>query len=345
MQKGPTKAFLFLSLIIIWSLTFYLLALILGLIPPENQYELYYLLSKSTSAFTYIRKIFAFADDWTWINLIIAYCIIIILFCISDIFLLKFIPLLRPSPSKNLYTEGFIWICRLTANTFVVLITCIIIAFIVNKTTSKPLILKPEQLQGKYHVLVLGTSKYIHNTNKPNLYYQQRIQTAVWLYKNGYVSQFTLSGDHQGKHYSEPHDMLNDLLLNGVPKSIINLDLTGYRTFDSIKKIKNSSKLNVLVVSQQFHLERALFIAHKNNLKVYGFPASGNMNQAMIQREALAKIKVLLDIYILNTQAFGTQAQQRRNISFFKIQDAILLIFLALVSYLSGVLTKQILSF
>ena len=85
--------------------------------------------------------------------------------------------------------------------------------------------------------LLLGTSKYLVD-GRPNLYYLFRIQAAVELYKHGKIKYIIVSGDNGTTDYNEPEDMRNDLIAQGVDASHIYLDHAGFRTFDSIVRLK-----------------------------------------------------------------------------------------------------------
>jgi SanA protein len=92
----------------------------------------------------------------------------------------------------------------------------------------------------------------------------------------------------------------------GVPDSVLVLDYAGLRTFDSMIRAKDVFGLDsVMVVSQRFHNERAVFIARKNGMAAFGYNASNVMYQNQLKvkfREVFAKVKCILDVYVLNTK-------------------------------------------
>lgn len=150
--------------------------------------------------------------------------------------------------------------------------------------------------------LVLGTIKNQQN-GKPNLYFVYRIKAAVELFKTGKVKHLIVSGDNHIKGYDEPEDMRQALIAEGVPDSCITLDYAGFRTLDSIircKAIFGQSKFTI--ISQQFHNQRAIFIARKNGLETVAYNAQGvtkNYGLRTNMREYLARVKATLDIYVL----------------------------------------------
>lgn len=149
--------------------------------------------------------------------------------------------------------------------------------------------------------LLLGTSKYLSDS-MVNLYYQYRIDATVALYKAGKIQYVLISGDNSRKEYSEPEMMQADLIAAGIPAERIFLDFAGFRTLDSIVRCKLVfGEDDILIISQPFHNERALFIADKKDIKAVAFNAqdvSANYGFKTQLREKLARIKLLLDIAI-----------------------------------------------
>jgi SanA protein len=151
---------------------------------------------------------------------------------------------------------------------------------------------------------VLGASqKTVRGTT--NLYFSYRIQAAYQLFKAGKVSYLLLSGDNHIKGYDEPSDMRNALLALGVPDSCIVLDYAGFRTLDSVVRCNEVfGEDSITVISQEFHNQRALFIASKNNIDAIGFNAqevNKNYSFRTRVREYFARVKCVLDIYVLYT--------------------------------------------
>jgi len=153
--------------------------------------------------------------------------------------------------------------------------------------------------------LVLGTAKYVKR-GKINFFYKYRIEAAAKLYKAKKVKAILVSGDNATKYYNEPLRMRRDLIKLGVPKSKIYLDFAGFRTLDSIKRAKKIFGLKKFtIVSQKFHLQRAIFIANHSGVDAIGFIAKDYPGTKaalrMRLREYLARVKAFLDIYILHT--------------------------------------------
>ena len=148
--------------------------------------------------------------------------------------------------------------------------------------------------------LVLGTSKFLSN-GQVNLYYQYRIEAAIALYKAGKIRYIVVSGDNSRKTYDEPTQMKNDLISGGVPEDVIYLDYAGFRTWDSVVRIKEIfSQNNFTVISQRFHNERAIYLAQRYGLDAVGFNAkdvSKYYGFKTNRREKLARVKVFVDFF------------------------------------------------
>ncbi len=153
--------------------------------------------------------------------------------------------------------------------------------------------------------LVLGTAKYVRK-GKINYFYKYRIDAATKLYKAGKVRAILVSGDNATKYYNEPARMKRDLIQRGIPSDKIYMDFAGFRTLDSILRAKEVFGLKkYIIVSQKFHLQRALFIAQKSGADAIGFVAKDVPRTVaafkMRMREYAARVKAFLDIYILHT--------------------------------------------
>ena len=163
-----------------------------------------------------------------------------------------------------------------------------------------------QNIPPKKAALLLGTAKYIAK-GKHNYFYIYRIRAAASLWKAGKVKAIVVSGDSSTKYYDETTRMQKDLIKAGVPKKYIVLDRLGLRTLDSIVRAEAIFDLKeYIIISQKFHLERALFIAKAKGQDVIGFIAKDIPGTAaayrMKAREYLARVKAFLDVTILHTE-------------------------------------------
>lgn len=153
--------------------------------------------------------------------------------------------------------------------------------------------------------LILGTSKF-NSAGFTNLYFVNRIEAAVQLYKAGKVKHLIVSGDNRSNDYNEPLDMKKALIARGVPESAITLDYAGLRTFDSVIRCREVfGQQQFVVISQKFQDERALFIAHHHDIDAIAFTADDVPQRYSLKttiREYFARMRAMLDIYFLNAQ-------------------------------------------
>ncbi|MGG6230617.1 SanA/YdcF family protein [Tenacibaculum sp. SDUM215027] len=147
--------------------------------------------------------------------------------------------------------------------------------------------------------LLLGTVKYLSD-GRVNLYYQFRLNAAVELYKAKKIDFILVSGDNGSEGYDEPTDFKNDLIEAGIPENKIYLDYAGFRTLDSMVRVKEIfGQTSITIISQQFHNERALYLANHFDIDAIGFNAKGVSGKKAIKvqlREYLARVKVFVDI-------------------------------------------------
>ncbi|MBV7270452.1 SanA/YdcF family protein [Winogradskyella luteola] len=142
--------------------------------------------------------------------------------------------------------------------------------------------------------LLLGTGKYAASGNI-NLFYKYIVDAAVKLYKGGKIEYILVSGDNSRKDYDEPSDFKKDLIAKGIPEHKIFLDYAGFRTLDSVVRAKKVfGQTSVTFISQKFHNQRAIYIAHHYNIKAIGFNARDVYKSHL--REYLARSKASLDL-------------------------------------------------
>ena len=154
--------------------------------------------------------------------------------------------------------------------------------------------------------LLLGTNKYIAKGRK-NYYYLYRIRAAAALWQAGKVQAIVVSGTNDSKYYNETRSMYKDLVKAGVPAKYIGQDFAGFRTLDSVMRAEAIFDLKeYIIISQKFHLERAIFIARAKGQKVIGFEAKAKEGTTaaykMKARELLARTKAFMDVYLLHTE-------------------------------------------
>lgn len=159
-----------------------------------------------------------------------------------------------------------------------------------------------ESIPHKRVAVLLGTNPRTKSGNM-NWFYKHRIDAAVALYKQGKFDRLLISGDNSLKTYSEPDEMKADLVEAGIPDSVIYLDFAGFSTYDSMVRAKKVFGLSeFIVISQDFHNQRAVYIARQNDIDAIGFNAKKvafrKWRLKMEFREILARVKAVGDVMI-----------------------------------------------
>lgn len=156
--------------------------------------------------------------------------------------------------------------------------------------------------------LLLGTSRILANGN-PNPYFYNRIEAAAELYRSGKIKNIIASGDNSRIHYNEPEDMKQALIKSGVPADKIYEDFAGFRTLDSVVRAREIFGQNsYIIISQEFHNERAVFLAQKNGIEAFGYNAKDVNKYAGFKtnmREKIARAKVFWDFLFGVEPKFG----------------------------------------
>lgn len=149
--------------------------------------------------------------------------------------------------------------------------------------------------------LLLGTAPKLKDGSN-NLYFDYRISATVDLYKAQKIKYILISGDNRHENYNEPEEMKQSLMARGIPESAIYMDYAGFRTLDSVVRAKEVfCQSDVTIISQNFHNERAIFIAERNGINAIGFNAKDVETYAGLKtqiRELFARVKVFIDLAI-----------------------------------------------
>ena len=121
-------------------------------------------------------------------------------------------------------------------------------------------------------ILVLGAGL---KNGKPSPVLKDRLDTAYEAYIKGASSKIIVSGDHGRKNYDEVNVMKDYLISKGVPSDDIFMDHAGFSTYDTIYRAKEIFLCDkVLIITQEFHIFRSLYIAKKLDLEAEGVSAT-----------------------------------------------------------------------
>ena len=157
----------------------------------------------------------------------------------------------------------------------------------------------PAQVPRAQAALVLGAQ--VMPNGKPSSMLADRITAAEELYRTGRVEKLLLSGDHGRVSYDEVGTMRRILLARGIPAEDIFTDHAGFDTWDSAQRARRVFNVrSAVVVTQGFHMARALYDARHAGLEATGYIADrrsyGRVMPRLRVREAAARVKTLADV-------------------------------------------------
>ncbi len=153
----------------------------------------------------------------------------------------------------------------------IILVPVIINFYVILSTKNRIVSGYSELLTDIDYIVVLGAGI---RRGKPSPMLEDRLKTGISLYNNDISNKILITGDHMNDDYDEVTVMKNYLLEHGIPEEDIITDNYGISTYDSIYRVKNVYKSNkVVIVSQRYHLYRALFLSDNLDLESYGVEA------------------------------------------------------------------------
>lgn len=181
------------------------------------------------------------------------------------------------------------------------------------KEVASPHILTPEaaaEMEDVDCILVLGC--LVHSDGEPSDMLHDRLQRGVALYKAGAAPKLLMSGDHGQDDYDEVATMKQFAITEGVPSEDVFMDHAGFSTYESIIRARDVFQAKkIIIVTQEYHLYRALYLAQKLGVEAYGVSAdyreySGQGGREM--REILARVKDFAFSYLEPEPTYGGDA-------------------------------------
>lgn len=172
------------------------------------------------------------------------------------------------------------------------------------KNQGSKYIMSPQNTPEVDAILVLGAGVYSDGTVCPML--KDRLDTALAVYDKNASTKFLVSGDHGQVNYNEVKAMKNYLLKNGIKSENIFMDHAGFSTYESIYRAKDIFEVKkVTIVTQEYHLMRAVYTARKLGLQAYGVSADKQNYPYMPHyknREIAARCKDFVYVNILKPE-------------------------------------------
>ena len=149
------------------------------------------------------------------------------------------------------------------------------------------------QLEGVDCIIVLGCQ--VRTDGTPSHMLEDRLKRGVALYDLGVAPKLLMSGDHGTQEYDEVDAMKRYAVDNGVPSADVFMDHAGFSTYDTVCRAKEIFQAEkVVIVTQTYHLYRAMYIAQALGLEAYGVAAEYRQYSGQFARdvrEALARVK------------------------------------------------------
>jgi len=163
--------------------------------------------------------------------------------------------------------------------------TIFIINFFVKATTKKQIL--TENLVGELEdidcILVLGAGIW---GDKPSPMLEDRLLQAISLYENNVSTKIIMSGDHGRNEYDEVNTMKDYAIEKGVPSENIFMDHAGFSSYESIYRAKEIFQAKkIVIVTQEYHLYRSLYIAKQLGVEAYGVGADPRKYAGQAYRE------------------------------------------------------------
>ncbi|RME45011.1 MAG: hypothetical protein D6791_11805 [Chloroflexi bacterium] len=169
-------------------------------------------------------------------------------------------------------------------------------------------ILPAAQVAHRPTALVLGAGVWPSGRLTPVL--ADRMMTAIELYRAGKVDKLLLSGDNRFPEYNEPARMADFARAQGLPESALAYDYAGRRTYDSCYRARHIfGQDRIVVVTQAFHLPRALYVCRRLGIDAIGVAADrrsyGPSGVWFALREAAARVRAWLDVHLIHPPVVG----------------------------------------
>ncbi|MEI6864113.1 MAG: ElyC/SanA/YdcF family protein [Candidatus Adlerbacteria bacterium] len=197
-----------------------------------------------------------------------------------------------------------VWATRMFLVLFAVFVVCAGIIAYADIATAPFIYSATETPPHAEVALVLGAS--VSSSGKLSAVMAERADKAVQLYKAKTVEKILVTGDNSTLSYDEVYPVGKYLLIQGVPEEDIFLDYAGFDTYSSMYRAREVFDVtSVVVVSQAFHLRRAVFIARSLGLDATGIDASqGEKYLWYTVREIPASIKAVLDLWSMRVPKY-----------------------------------------
>lgn len=182
------------------------------------------------------------------------------------------------------------------------MITLLSINFYVKNTVKDQILLSKEvqELEKVDCILVLGAG--VWSDGRPSQMLEDRLKEGISIYESGVCNRLLMSGDHGRVEYDEVNVMKQYAIDAGIPSTDIFMDHAGFSTYESLYRARDVFKTKkIIIVTQGYHLYRALYIADQLGLEAYGVasdPRQYSGQNYRTVREILARVKDFFNVLI-----------------------------------------------
>lgn len=153
-------------------------------------------------------------------------------------------------------------------------------------------------------VIILGA--YVFPNGNPSTMLKDRLDTGIELYKMGLVNKIIVTGDHGQTDYDEVNAMRDYLVSKQIELEDVFMDHAGFNTYDSMFRARDVFLVDTaIIVTQEYHLMRAVYIARRLGLKAFGVNADKRLYanyRYYNMREIAARFKDFVQVNILSTK-------------------------------------------
>ena len=198
----------------------------------------------------------------------------------------------KPQKKKRRFLFRMFLIC-VCAGLCLLLLTAAINAYMMLSTRDRILTVQEAAQLEADCVLVLGAG--LRRDDRPSMMLADRLSVAIDVYNRGGFDRMLMTGDHGREEYDEVNAMKTYAMERGIPSSHIFMDHAGFSTYESMYRASDIFEVKkVIVVTQHYHLYRALYNAERMGIEAYGVPSDVRhyaRQRYFDVREYLARVK------------------------------------------------------
>lgn len=182
---------------------------------------------------------------------------------------------------------------------FILIFLLFIINLIVTHEASKYILDKNSSIPKVDAVIIPGA--FVYSSGKVSDILKDRLDTALELMKNNKDLKIIVTGDHGDPNYDEVNAMRNYLEQRGIPTANIFMDHAGFSTYESIYRAKEIFDVNkAVIVTQDYHLKRAVYIARKKGIEAYGVTADKHVYVEIKKYQVRESFAICKDFFLVN---------------------------------------------